>query len=308
MTGFTDPSTPAAEPNLSVARFQVRHQTIYQNSMLATACSNYLHLHPADRFGQHVYRFHLEISPEPALLTSHRDAFGNLAHYVEVHRAHHRLCLRAESEVVIERSPPAYIPTMPWEMVRDGLQLPATASWLEAAQFAFPSNRVRWCSQMVDYARESLEPGRPLLIASEELTRRVHSDFIYDPEATHVATSVSEAFAKRRGVCQDLSHILVALFRSHGLAAAYVSGYLRTIPPPGQPKLLGADASHAWVSVFAGADGWLDFDPTNNCRVHLDHIMAARGRDYDDVAPVQGVATGGGRHSLEVEVDVTSLL
>jgi transglutaminase-like putative cysteine protease len=308
MNGFSEPSNSMNVTERMTARYRVRHETTYLNSRIAAGCANFLHLHPLDSLGQVVYRFHLNIDPLPSLLTSHRDAFGNLVHYLEIHRSHQRLTLLAESEVAIERPWPTADPDIAWEMIRDGLRSPTMPLWLAAAQFAYPSPRVRWCDAMTEYAAQSLQPGRSVFEAVDELAQRIHEDFVFDPEATHVKTGVAEVFARRRGVCQDLSHVLLALLRSHGLAAAYVSGYLRTEAPAGQPRLVGADASHAWISLFAGAAGWHDYDPTNNCRVHVDHIVVARGRDYDDVAPVQGVATGGGRHTLVVKVDVVNLV
>jgi transglutaminase-like putative cysteine protease len=178
---------------------------------------------------------------------------------------------------------------------------------LEACQFVFGSTLVKLEPWQADYAAPSFTPGRPLLGAVSNLTRRIHDDFTFDATATTTGTPLSEVFALHRGVCQDFAHLEIACLRSMGLAARYVSGYLRTVPPPGRPRLIGADASHAWLSVYCPGSGWVDFDPTNNQIPSTEHITLAWGRDFDDVSPIKGVILGGGRHSLSVAVDVVSL-
>ena len=154
---------------------------------------------------------------------------------------------------------------------------------------------------------ESFSPGRPVLAAARDLNRRIYSDFKYDPKATTVATPLEEVWQTRRGVCQDFAHLAMACLRSIGLAARYVSGYLRTRPPAGKPRLVGADASHAWFAIFCPGPGWVDFDPTNNCQPGAEHITVAYGRDFSDVSPVAGILTGGGHHAVKVSVDVLAL-
>ena len=163
-------------------------------------------------------------------------------------------------------------------------------------------------TSLAAYAKESFPAGRPILQATADLTRRIYEDFEYRPQSTDVNTQVAEVFGKRVGVCQDFAHLQIACLRSLGLAARYVSGYLRTIPPPGKPRLVGADASHAWLGVYCGGDvPWIDFDPTNNMIPDTDHVAVAYGRDYGDVCPVQGVFVGGGDHTLSVSVDVAPM-
>jgi transglutaminase-like putative cysteine protease len=178
---------------------------------------------------------------------------------------------------------------------------------LAAAQFRFASPRVAVSDSLRSYAADSFRPGRPVLAAVAELSSRIHADFRFDPTATHVNTTVAEFLQSRRGVCQDFAHLIIGMLRSMGLPARYVSGYLRTEPPPGTPRLVGADASHAWVSAWCGELGWVDTDPTNNVLPTTDHITVAWGRDYGDVAPIKGVYTGGGPHTIQVAVDVQHL-
>jgi transglutaminase-like putative cysteine protease len=174
-------------------------------------------------------------------------------------------------------------------------------------QFCFPSPHVPLSATLGDYARTSFVADRPLVEAALDLTQRIHADFVYDATATTVSTPVEEVFQARRGVCQDLAHVEIACLRALGLSARYVSGYLRTYPPAGQPRLTGADASHAWLSVFGGALGWIDIDPTNNSLPGDEHITVAWGRDYSDVSPVSGMFMGGGQHAMNVSVDVEPL-
>ena len=178
---------------------------------------------------------------------------------------------------------------------------------LEASQFVFASPLITINPAVLAYARPSFPPGTPVLAGAVDLMRRIFTEFTYDKSASTVDTSVAQVLASRKGVCQDFSHLAIACLRSLGLAARYVSGYLETQPPPGKPKMVGADASHAWVSVFVPEVGWIDFDPTNNMLVGESHITLAWGRDYSDVAPVKGVVMGGGVHTLSVVVDVAAL-
>ncbi|MCH5373152.1 MAG: transglutaminase family protein, partial [Planctomycetes bacterium] len=194
-----------------------------------------------------------------------------------------------------------------WESVRDELPSVHSNALLDAYQFVFDSPCVKAFPELAAYAGESFTSGRPVLQAVAELNERLYRDFRYDAKATSVTTPVQEVFYHRHGVCQDFAHVAIACLRSIGLAARYVSGYLRTIPPPGKPRLVGADASHAWFAVFTGPSGWVDFDPTNNLLVDTDHITLAWGRDYSDVAPVRGLFVGSGPHTMTVSVDVEPL-
>lgn len=202
-------------------------------------------------------------------------------------------------------APPAV--TLPWETVRDRLRLDRAAEVLDAYQFAFDSPHVALDDDAHAYATASFPPGRPILDGVADLTRRIHAEFAYDPSATTVATPVGDVLRQRRGVCQDFAHLEIACLRTLGLAARYVSGYILTTPPPGAPRLVGADASHAWLAVWVGDEGWIDVDPTNDQLPRDQHVTVAWGRDYGDVSPLRGVVLGGGEHRMTVAVDVTPL-
>ena len=230
------------------------------------------------------------------------DYFGNTAHYFAVEVPHEELTVTAESVVTVGAPQvPAPSTTPPWEQARD-----ATAKALDdkAAEFTFESPCIRFIDEATDYARPSFPPGRPLLDAVLDLTARIWREFKFDATATCVNTPTEEILRNRRGVCQDFAHLHITCLRSLGLAARYVSGYLMTDPPPGRPKLVGADASHAWVSVYCPQLGWFDFDPTNNQMPQLGHVTLAWGRDYSDVCPIQGVFLGSGDHRMYVSVDM----
>ena len=288
-------------------RFRVTHTTKYAYSDPVAVCHNLARLAPRGTERQHIESFRLVVAPEPSDLVERSDALGNRVDYFSIPHVHKGLTLTAVSEVAVTE--PAQLPeaSLGWENVRESLRRHDNPRLADAYRFAFPSTHVPNESVLRDYAALSFTPGRPVLEAARELTTRVNSDFEYNPAATDVSTPVLEAFEKRAGVCQDFAHLQLAMIRSLGLAARYVSGYLRTIPPPGKERLVGADASHAWLSVYCGRAGWVDFDPTNDCVPSTDHVTLAWGRDYADVAPVQGVFVGGGSHTLNVSVDVAPL-
>ena len=221
---------------------------------------------------------------------------------------HRILSVTASHEVeVIPRAAVDPSLTPAWDAVRDRLRTNRDAASLEAYQFAFPSRHVPFSAELADYARLSFTPDRPLLEALLELTERIYREFQYDPKSTTISTPVGEVFAQRRGVCQDFSHLQIACLRSLGLAARYVSGYLRTTPQPGKPRLVGADATHAWVSVYSPDNGWLEVDPTNNLQPSDKHLVLGWGRDFGDVSPIKGVILGGEQHSVGVSVDVAAI-
>lgn len=288
-------------------RYRITHTTKYNYNAPVAVCQNLVRLAPRETARQRVGSFRLVIAPEPAELVNRVDVLGNRVDYFSIPYAHKGLSLTAVSEVTVDRPPPLPDSSSAWEDVRESLRRHDNPELTENYRFAWPSVHVPEESRLRDYATESFKPGRPIFEAARELTKRVHEDFEYNPTATDVSTPVLEAFEKRAGVCQDFAHMQLAMLRSLGLAARYVSGYLRTKPPPGKPRLVGADASHAWLSVYCGRAGWIDFDPTNDCVPSTNHVTLAIGRDYADVAPVQGVFTGGGAHTLSVMVDVAKL-
>jgi transglutaminase-like putative cysteine protease len=285
--------------------YRVTHTTTYVYSEPVTLCHNLVHLTPRDGPRQSCRHHQLLVSPLPAVSKGRTDFFGNHVTFFTVQEPHQKLAVTARS---ITQITPFFVPdpaaTPPWERVRELLASDTSAHGLESYQFAFDSPYVRTNAELADYAAPSFTGGRPLLEAMLDLTRRIHRDFRYDHTATTVATPLYEVLKGRRGVCQDFAHLAIGCVRSLGLAARYVSGYLLTNPPPGQVRLVGADASHAWLSVYCPGQGWIDFDPTNNQIPSDKHITLAWGRDYEDVSPIKGVILGGGQHSVSVGVDV----
>lgn len=293
---------------IKTMKYQIRHTTRFQYSSMVSVCHNRAHLTPHDSLGQVCHENKIHITPEPALLTQRKDYFGNLVTYFTVQEPHKELVVTGESRVEVQsQDVPDPKLTRPWESVRDGLRLSRKTESLEAIQFSFPSRYVAVTEELHQYAQTSFPPGRPVLEGVLDLTRRIHEDFEYSPLATDLATPVMDVFRMRRGVCQDFAHLEIACLRSLGLAACYVSGYLRTLPPEGQPALVGADASHAWLSVYLEDHLWVDLDPTNNTICGTDHISVAWGLDYDDVSPVRGVMLGGGDQIMSVSVEVTEV-
>jgi transglutaminase-like putative cysteine protease len=289
-------------------RYRVTHRTTYTYSEPVAICHNQVLLTPRDNAHQRCRRHRLQIRPAPAHTTRRSDAFGNHVHVFSIETSHRKLEVTASSRVqVTPRTPPEARCTLPWETAAEAVRGQSAPDWFEACQFVFASPSVQLHTEMGAYARKIFTPQRPILEALVELTARIHADFRYDTKATHVATTTDEAFRLRRGVCQDFAHVEIACLRSLGIPARYVSGYLRTIPPAGKPRLIGADQSHAWVSVWCGEAGWIDVDPTNAALCSTDHITLAWGRDYSDVAPIKGAFTGGGAHTLSVSVDVAPL-
>jgi transglutaminase-like putative cysteine protease len=286
--------------------YRVRHQTIYDYQQAVSVSHHLVRLTPRDLRGQRCRSTELSIWPEPPFqATSHSDFFGNTVSSFTLPESHTRMCVEARSELEVEAIVyPVFCQSPAWEVVRESVPVDRSREGLEAFQFVFDSIRVFAKPELAAYARESFPAGRPVLEGVLDLTGRIHRDFRFDPEATEVTTPVETFFEKRRGVCQDFSHLQIACLRSLGLPARYVSGYLRTYPPPGQARAVGADASHAWCSVWCPDVGWVDFDPTNNCVPSDGHITLAWGRDYSDVSPIRGILVGGARHSLKVGVDV----
>jgi transglutaminase-like putative cysteine protease len=288
-------------------KYAVTHRTWYAYAEPAPVCHNLVHLAPRDS-GRQICRDHrLAIDPEPAFTARRVDYFGNLVDYFSIEATHSGLELTATSTVEVAPPPKlAAVASPPWDQVARH-RARGDAEELLAYHLALPSPRIAASPQLVEYARPSFTPGRPIVEAVADLGARIHADFTFDPKATTVHTPLAELLEIRRGVCQDFAHLAIGCVRSMGLSARYVSGYLRTVPPPGKPRLVGADASHAWLAVWCGPLGWIDFDPTNNSLASDGHISIAWGRDYGDVAPIQGVFVGGGEHRMGVSVDVLPL-
>jgi transglutaminase-like putative cysteine protease len=289
-------------------RYRVRHQTSYQYGGDVAHSHQLLHLAPRDSATQICRSRTITLTPEPSTRREDVDAFGNFVTRLEYDLPHDHLDVLAEVEVEVmaPKDAPA-ADSAPWEEVRDALSFsgrPMSAAQLDACRFRMESSYVRIKQVFGDYGDDCFPPRGPLMQGALSLMHKIHRDFTYAPGSTNIRTSAIEAFAARRGVCQDFAHIMLACLRARGLAARYVSGYLRTSPPGTDAALLGADASHAWVSVFCPPFGWIDLDPTNDVRVATDHIVIAWGRDFGDVSPLRGVIIGGGRHRLSVRVSV----
>jgi transglutaminase-like putative cysteine protease len=251
----------------------------------------------------------LWINPIPALMQEKTDFFSNRSHYFTIQTAHKTLTVTAISDVEVNPPQNISLESDTWENIRNELAIDMSPEGIEARSFILDSPFITTKNQdILEYAVTSFTDARPLLEAVMDLTSRIYNDFTYDPQFTTIATPLSEVLEHRRGVCQDFAHLAIAGIRTMGLAARYVSGYLETLPPPGQPKLRGVDASHAWFSVYVPTVGWVDFDPTNNQTLTEQYITTAWGRDYEDVTPLKGIIFGGGEHQLEVSVDVERLI
>lgn len=246
----------------------------------------------------------IHIHPAPRTLTERVDYFGNIHCFFTVQEPHQQLVVKASSRVVTSDRSLNGPPTQPWEESAKMLDEDCSHDGLSVYQYVFESPRIRLRREFAEYALQSFTPGRPMGEALLELTARIHSDFRFDAKVTTVRTTVEEAFKKRHGVCQDFAQVQIACLRSINLAARYVSGYLRTYPPEGKPRLVGADASHAWASAYCRGVGWLDVDPTNNVVPSDGHVTVAWGRDFGDVSPLRGLVLGGGFHTLDVAVDM----
>lgn len=289
---------------------RVTHDTVYDYTPAVKDAQHVAHLQPRDDATQRLLHHTLHIAPEPAQCVTAPDVFGNTRAFFSLPFMHESLQVRAESLVATAPPLPA-APGMPWERVRARMRYSRGAAYDSATEFSFPSPYAPRHAQFVAYARPSFEPERPVVEAAQDLMARIHADFTYASAATDVGTPALQALAMRKGVCQDFAHIMIACLRGLGLPARYVSGYLLTQVPEGQQRLVGSDASHAWVSVWSpdpdgGADEgqWCDLDPTNNRAPGEDYVTLAVGRDYSDVSPVRGVIHGGERHILHVGVTV----
>lgn len=285
--------------------YRVRHITTYDYADPVSVSHHVLRLTPRELKHQKQRAVQITVSPAPPVLAAEKDYFGNAVTYFTLQEPHSKLTVEAVSELEVQPVGKQNFSACPaWDTVRDSLPSDHSPDALDAYQFVFDSRRVKGSPEMAAYARESFGKGRPLLNAMLDLTQRIHQDYSFDTKATEVSTPVETFFEKRRGVCQDFAHLQIACMRSLGLPARYVSGYLRTMPPPGKPRLVGADASHAWCAAWCPGAGWVDFDPTNNCVPSDGHITVAWGRDYSDVSPIHGVLLGGAHHTLDVGVDV----
>jgi transglutaminase-like putative cysteine protease len=286
-------------------KLQIAHRTTYGYGEPVTTSHHEARLTPRDTESQRTLAHELMIQPLPGARRRRFDYFGNRAVHFSLSEPHRTLEVVATSTVELSSlRAPALDAAPPWQSVRERLQRDRRRDVLDAYAMTFASPHVAPSPELAEYAAPSFAPGRSALEAVRELVARIHEDFSYDATATEVSTPLHEVLQRRRGVCQDFAHLAIGCLRAHGLAARYVSGYLLTRPPPGRPKLVGADASHAWFGVFVPDLGWVDFDPTNDLMPSGEHVTIAYGRDFSDVTPIRGVIHGGGAHQLTVAVDV----
>ncbi|MCH8552977.1 MAG: transglutaminase family protein [Natronospirillum sp.] len=292
-------------------RYRVRHTTHYDYSSPVTLSHNEARLLMRDVPGQSCTHSELMISPPPLRQRERRDFFGNRVVYFAIQDIHHNLEVTASSEITTQPKAPPPSLDLTWETAaaqlrpgRERASAPHGPECLEASLFNMDSPFIRQGPALRAFAQQCFTPGRPMVEAVLALNTLIFEEFTYDPEFSTLATPLADVLANRKGVCQDFAHLAIGALRSIGLAARYVSGYLETLPPPGQERLVGADASHAWLSVYLPGWGWLDIDPTNSSTPDERYLTLAWGRDYGDVTPLKGVMNGGGAHDLKVSVDV----
>jgi len=278
--------------------FQITHTTRYLYETPVSHCLNELRLTPRGLAAQQVHETAIHVQPKPAFMHHRKDYYGNDVTSFEVFERHDRLEATAESTVEVQ-SEPTEVPSLTWEEARDLTAAQTYADCIEASEFIYSSPYVPAVPELGEYARKTFVPQRPLLEAAKDLMHRIHTDFKYHPKSTSIDIPLADVLHNRSGVCQDFAHVMIGALRSLRLAVRYVSGYVR----PG-PKVQGAQASHAWVSLFVPRSGWLSFDPTNDVIVSDSHVTLAWGRDYGDVTPVKGITLGGAGQTVEVEVYV----
>lgn len=286
--------------------YRITHTTSYKYSSPVSVCHNVVMLSPRKSEYLECNSHRLNVRPIPDISEHRTDMFGNIVRRFSLEENHSQLTITATSHVtVLPRELPAAETSAACSRVISGITDRSDPDWLDVVPFVFNSPRIQRSAEFAAFAAKVVQNDKPVVVAATDLTHRIYTEFKYDKQATHVDTPTETAFAGKHGVCQDFAHIAIACLRSVGLPARYVSGYLRTIPPEGKERLVGADQSHAWVSVYCGVEfGWIDFDPTNDCICGTDHVPIAIGRDYSDVVPIKGVFLGGGDPALSVSVDV----
>ncbi len=294
--------------------FHVLHETRYDYAYTVSLSQQLLQLKPRTFQFQQCLAHQISVTPTPSEQHDAFDYFGNHRQYLSISEPSEWLLVSAESTISLLARPGSelLVNSKPWEQVRDNLReisrpVANDPQVLEPMKFLYESPHVNLSEELRQYAGESFRPGVSVLAGALDLTQKIHRDFVFDAEATDISTPLSELLRIRRGVCQDFAHLMIGCLRSLGLSCRYVSGYILTNPAPGMPRLVGADASHAWVSVYCPSIGWVDFDPTNRCMVNLEHVTLGWGRDFSDVSPIRGVMLGGGQQTLKVSVTVTPL-
>jgi transglutaminase-like putative cysteine protease len=302
---------------------EITHDTHYSYEPNVEIAQHFAHLKPASMPSQQVLKTEIEVNPRPAWSEEHLDNFGNVCTFFSLQNRHSDLSITAKSLIQTHGhalTGPKPVDTPAWEMVREYFRYHSNTQWDAASEFLFTSPFISLRSEFAEFARANFTAGRPTLEAAIDITQRIYGEFHYVSKSTDIGTPALEALKKREGVCQDFAHILIASLRSIGLPAKYISGYILTNPPPGQARLIGGDASHAWVSIYIpnidengqlSPGMWCDLDPTNNRwgfeTPGEDYVHLAQGRDYADVSPIRGVIHGGADHTLDVSVTVMPL-
>ena len=283
--------------------YRITHQSHYEYAETVSLSHNQARLSPRSFFNQTCLNSHITINPQPASFREQKDFFGNRTAYFSIEQPHNILSVTATSDVHIV-SQAQLTSDMPWETVCHILKSTTDPDLLSVRQFALDSPKATTIPELRKYAEPSFSKDRPFIEAVGDLTQRIYNDFEYVPGFTTISTPLSDVFKHRKGVCQDFAHLAIGCLRAMGLAARYISGYLETQPSPDEEYLIGADASHAWFSVYLPNHGWIDFDPTNNLLPGDRHVTVSWGRDFADVTPLKGVVRGGGQHALTVSVTV----
>ncbi|KPH64341.1 transglutaminase family protein [Pseudoalteromonas sp. NEC-BIFX-2020_002] len=290
-------------------KYKIKHSTTYNYADYVSLCQNQARLTPKTNRGQICHSSRIEIEPTPNYIRSFSDYFNNQVTAFEIAIQHKKLkvTMISEVELLIDANDNLKRVDVPWQDVRNLLAKPNTTELLKTSEFVLPSGLIPIDDGIKDYALISFKPEVTIIAACKDLMARIFHEFHYDPGFTTISTPLSVVFSQKRGVCQDFAHFAIACLRSIGLAGRYVSGYIETMPPEGEVKLEGADATHAWFGVFIPNIGWVDFDPTNNVLPCDQHITLAVGRDFSDVTPLKGVVFGGGSQLLDVAVDMIRL-
>lgn len=286
--------------------YQITHRTTFTYTQPVAISHHALRLTPRSHPRQHSLRSSVNIDPIPSVRSDGKDYFGNPLTHLTIQTPHSALGVEAQTIVDVKKPEPIHVDqSPPWDQVIHQLQGSTDTAILDAQQFLYNSPYITIDDDTYDFVCECFPPGRPILAGVMDLTSRIFREFTYEGGVTEVSTPVQEVLLSLKGVCQDFAHLEIAALRSLGLPARYISGYLLTHPPEGKEKLVGADASHAWLSTWCPVVGWVDFDPTNNCIPSDEHITLAWGRDYGDVSPINGFMVGGGHHTPTVSVDVS---
>jgi len=294
-------------------RYQVTHTTCYEYAQKVNACYNRAHLLPRETNFQSISTPTVTIDPIPSTGNRRIDYFGNRAYHFSLTDPHKTLSIKVRTIINLNHERPNFMGELAYgatcSEVLDNINNPnGNVETLYAREFLLKSPMIGLMPELVNFAQDCFAPNKPFLNAVGDLNTKIYKEFEFDSGSTTIATPIKDVLEHRRGVCQDFAHLAIACLRSLGYPARYISGYLETLPPPGEEKLEGADASHAWFSVFSPGEGWFEFDPTNNSTPNNQHIVTAWGRDYSDVSPLRGIVFGGGQsQALQVSVDVKRL-